>query len=153
MQAEDRCDRPKLRERLGERSSGKIQHVRTEEISRQCHRARPETLVQSNGEAEKKDRRQNERRTRDQTARQSGPPEEIVLREWRSQEVKKGQPDGADFGVPGSEGIEDATRPFDVRSEEHTSELQSLAYLVCRLLLEKKKQGSPPDSFRSLTDA
>src|SRR2546425_8178359 len=37
-------------------------------------------------------------------------------------------------------------RMFDVaspscpyRSEEHTSELQSLAYLVCRLLLEKKK--------------
>src|SRR2546425_6125749 len=26
-----------------------------------------------------------------------------------------------------------------LRSEEHTSELQSLAYLVCRLLLEKKK--------------
>src|SRR2546425_9383375 len=34
-----------------------------------------------------------------------------------------------------------------IRSEEHTSELQSLAYLVCRLLLEKKKksdaQGGP----------
>src|SRR2546425_761219 len=29
-----------------------------------------------------------------------------------------------------------------VRSEEHTSELQSLAYLVCRLLLEKKKRPS-----------
>src|SRR2546425_2541819 len=29
-----------------------------------------------------------------------------------------------------------------VRSEEHTSELQSLAYLVCRLLLEKKKKMS-----------
>src|SRR2546425_9036652 len=28
---------------------------------------------------------------------------------------------------------------FAHRSEEHTSELQSLAYLVCRLLLEKKK--------------
>src|SRR3989441_7015489 len=28
----------------------------------------------------------------------------------------------------------------DRRSEEHTSELQSLAYLVCRLLLEKKKK-------------
>src|SRR5687767_15254680 len=27
---------------------------------------------------------------------------------------------------------------IDERSEEHTSELQSLAYLVCRLLLEKK---------------
>src|SRR3989441_9645126 len=30
---------------------------------------------------------------------------------------------------------------LDHRSEEHTSELQSLAYLVCRLLLEKKKQN------------
>src|SRR2546423_540619 len=29
--------------------------------------------------------------------------------------------------------------PINPRSEEHTSELQSLAYLVCRLLLEKKK--------------
>src|SRR5205823_14966961 len=29
------------------------------------------------------------------------------------------------------------------RSEEHTSELQSLAYLVCRLLLEKKKRIRP----------
>src|SRR2546425_2792257 len=29
--------------------------------------------------------------------------------------------------------------PDQRRSEEHTSELQSLAYLVCRLLLEKKK--------------
>src|SRR3989441_3128392 len=31
-----------------------------------------------------------------------------------------------------------ALRHRDSRSEEHTSELQSLAYLVCRLLLEKK---------------
>src|SRR2546423_6103506 len=30
------------------------------------------------------------------------------------------------------------------RSEEHTSELQSLAYLVCRLLLEKKKKVTMP---------
>src|SRR2546425_8949615 len=30
--------------------------------------------------------------------------------------------------------------PGASRSEEHTSELQSLAYLVCRLLLEKKKK-------------
>src|SRR3712207_6930618 len=30
------------------------------------------------------------------------------------------------------------TFPTDVRSEEHTSELQSRQYLVCRLLLEKK---------------
>src|SRR3712207_7716956 len=30
---------------------------------------------------------------------------------------------------------------FDIRSEEHTSELQSRQYLVCRLLLEKKKNN------------
>src|SRR5205823_12760028 len=38
----------------------------------------------------------------------------------------------------------DAAAPLELcvfnRSEEHTSELQSLAYLVCRLLLEKKKK-------------
>src|SRR2546425_4949128 len=32
-----------------------------------------------------------------------------------------------------------ARQAIVARSEEHTSELQSLAYLVCRLLLEKKK--------------
>src|SRR2546425_5804955 len=32
------------------------------------------------------------------------------------------------------------------RSEEHTSELQSLAYLVCRLLLEKKKKKIPTET-------
>src|SRR2546425_6991422 len=32
-------------------------------------------------------------------------------------------------------------RRHEHRSEEHTSELQSLAYLVCRLLLEKKKKN------------
>src|SRR3989441_2043418 len=36
-----------------------------------------------------------------------------------------------------------------VRSEEHTSELQSLAYLVCRLLLAKKKRTAPRTSTRS----
>src|SRR2546425_1639327 len=38
------------------------------------------------------------------------------------------------LAVPARVSRENATR-----SEEHTSELQSLAYLVCRLLLEKKK--------------
>src|SRR2546425_6197092 len=38
-----------------------------------------------------------------------------------------------------------------LRSEEHTSELQSLAYLVCRLLLEKKKNDlEPADEFVNL---
>src|SRR3712207_9011256 len=34
------------------------------------------------------------------------------------------------------------------RSEEHTSELQSRQYLVCRLLLEKKKQPTIPNFFQ-----
>src|SRR3712207_8118565 len=33
-------------------------------------------------------------------------------------------------------------RNVDLRSEEHTSELQSRQYLVCRLLLEKKKKAT-----------
>src|SRR5437016_10293020 len=37
---------------------------------------------------------------------------------------------------------------IDIRSEEHTSELQSLTNLVCRLLLEKKKQNTRHDSAR-----
>src|SRR5687767_15688374 len=35
----------------------------------------------------------------------------------------------------------DIDQPRQFRSEEHTSELQSLAYLVCRLLLEKKNHN------------
>src|SRR5205823_9625752 len=57
----------------------------------------------------------------------------------------------ADGGLPVSERLSDEVISLPmhayldevtqdrVRSEEHTSELQSLAYLVCRLLLEKKK--------------
>src|SRR3712207_6949541 len=38
---------------------------------------------------------------------------------------------------------EEARRPWpQMRSEEHTSELQSRQYLVCRLLLEKKKKSN-----------
>src|SRR2546425_7136952 len=37
--------------------------------------------------------------------------------------------------------VEQLARVLGNRSEEHTSELQSLAYLVCRLLLEKKKKN------------
>src|SRR2546425_8619248 len=39
-----------------------------------------------------------------------------------------------------------------VRSEEHTSELQSLAYLVCRLLLEKKKKEHQPSNAPTTHD-
>src|SRR3712207_7205807 len=40
---------------------------------------------------------------------------------------------------PGGPLADDHQRAFRGRSEEHTSELQSRQYLVCRLLLEKKK--------------
>src|SRR3712207_6878245 len=40
---------------------------------------------------------------------------------------------------PGMEASGDSPVPVGRRSEEHTSELQSRQYLVCRLLLEKKK--------------
>src|SRR2546425_2971646 len=39
-----------------------------------------------------------------------------------------------------AEAAVEVMRIYNERSEEHTSELQSLAYLVCRLLLEKKKK-------------
>src|SRR2546425_7092906 len=41
--------------------------------------------------------------------------------------------------LPSEMALRPDVTPF-LRSEEHTSELQSLAYLVCRLLLEKKKE-------------
>src|SRR2546425_6489018 len=46
---------------------------------------------------------------------------------------------GALFGVGMAYSTMDGLAVSPMRSEEHTSELQSLAYLVCRLLLEKKK--------------
>src|SRR6266446_4886162 len=42
-----------------------------------------------------------------------------------------------------------AARRASARSEEHTSELQSPCNLVCRLLLEKKNNPSPPVSYQT----
>src|SRR2546425_2264784 len=61
---------------------------------------------------------------------------------FRSQERPPRQPPGERAQPETAQGdngrgIEPVKRR---RSEEHTSELQSLAYLVCRLLLEKKKK-------------
>src|SRR5437899_9842331 len=40
---------------------------------------------------------------------------------------------------------------ISMRSEEHTSELQSLRHLVCRLLLEKKKKNKKHNSHQEMT--
>src|SRR5687767_889288 len=53
-----------------------------------------------------------------------------VEKDWRLNERHYG-------GLTGLNKAETAAKHGDARSEEHTSELQSLAYLVCRLLLEK----------------
>src|SRR5271170_3599236 len=48
---------------------------------------------------------------------------------------------GAPTAAPCDRASASAARPGSVRSEEHTSELQSRVDLVCRLLLEKKKEN------------
>src|SRR3712207_7078428 len=59
---------------------------------------------------------------------------------FRSRVIAQAYPLGAHLGL--AVWCDDAAGPFQtapMRSEEHTSELQSRQYLVCRLLLEKKK--------------
>src|SRR3712207_7010658 len=52
------------------------------------------------------------------------------------------------LGIEGSEAVAQARDDVKAhRSEEHTSELQSRQYLVCRLLLEKKKKISSHQSL------
>src|SRR5437879_9336056 len=55
---------------------------------------------------------------------------------------RSGQPGQGEIGVGGREEVGRSHAAHDelARSEEHTSELQSPMYLVCRLLLEKKKR-------------
>src|SRR3712207_8766875 len=50
------------------------------------------------------------------------------------------RPGGGDLPVDGQRRHHQRQWPRPPRSEEHTSELQSRQYLVCRLLLEKKKK-------------
>src|SRR2546422_8342817 len=47
-------------------------------------------------------------------------------------------------------GREFASPSLDLRSEEHTSELQSRLHLVCRLLLEKKKKQQPERHWQTM---
>src|SRR3712207_7554814 len=58
-----------------------------------------------------------------------------------ARELERGREDRrVGLAHPGAGGGHDAVHG---RSEEHTSELQSRQYLVCRLLLEKKKNSMP----------
>src|SRR2546425_6715739 len=53
---------------------------------------------------------------------------------------------GLDVSLEVGNVVESIEVSAGARSEEHTSELQSLAYLVCRLLLEKKKKNIHTDT-------
>src|SRR3712207_7497404 len=68
---------------------------------------------------------------------------------FRSYDHLRGKLDGAPLEFAGERRLKNIERPVRTyrvrldgvqRSEEHTSELQSRQYLVCRLLLEKKKK-------------
>src|SRR5438270_10269648 len=63
---------------------------------------------------------------------------------WRSR---------AHAGAGTTAGGRDRRGPAVVRSEEHTSELQSQSNLVCRLLLEKKKKKKKQKQTRNTTKA
>src|SRR3989441_8436656 len=82
--------------------------------------------------------------------REARPPEHArpraerrLVESDRGRGLHRARPGGLHRRQPGAEHApprhRDRTRDHVRRSEEHTSELQSLAYLVCRLLLEKKK--------------
>src|SRR5260370_17588675 len=63
-----------------------------------------------------------------------------MLEEMRERERERGS------GTAGPKSTDEGTHAVDkgIRSEEHTSELQSHLNLVCRLLLEKKKKLTRP---------
>src|SRR3712207_7626627 len=81
-------------------------------------------------------------RSKEPCVRNCGPSAAARLSRWASEEDRR----GAGRGVLRSHGCGPRCVSAEVpedgsgsRSEEHTSELQSRQYLVCRLLLEKKK--------------
>src|SRR3712207_9015279 len=71
----------------------------------------------------------------DSAGRAEGVPGAAALRSVR---LHRRPARGPRVGCPGTGAVRRVPIPAYRRSEEHTSELQSRQYLVCRLLLEKK---------------
>src|SRR2546425_3785609 len=74
------------------------------------------------------------------TAFAYAPDGRIVYAVRRLMKTKRYDLQRDDISLQGLDGKRRRIVSGEKRSEEHTSELQSLAYLVCRLLLEKKKK-------------
>src|SRR2546425_812836 len=74
-----------------------------------------------------------------QTLEEGAEPEPALLLELQ-RDARRGVPGITELGDRIDVGAAAEAAVGEHRSEEHTSELQSLAYLVCRLLLEKKKK-------------
>src|SRR5262245_66268196 len=92
-------------------------------------RSRPDGARQGWWQARAKKRRANSRRTA---------AEEERRKRIQGLAQENSRSDGQERPV-GKHALSNPRRPRVSRSEEHTSELQSLRHLVCRLLLEKKK--------------
>src|SRR3989441_8567937 len=77
--------------------------------------------------------------------------ERVLLANVRTPETRRGDLAAQRAAVErGADGLRALAARYGwpaVRSEEHTSELQSLAYLVCRLLLEKKKTDNENETY------
>src|SRR3712207_8835383 len=73
--------------------------------------------------------------------RWGGQMEKTLIRQFQVEVERQCQ-----FAMIALQDIEEASANSDGRSEEHTSELQSRQYLVCRLLLEKKKNNKNHDT-------
>src|SRR5687767_15743960 len=73
-----------------------------------------------------------------------------TLRSWKGHRyLIEALPAGAHLVIVGDGPMRDVLEKMVLeRSEEHTSELQSLAYLVCRLMLEKKKNNTYYSIYR-----
>src|SRR5205823_14890697 len=69
-----------------------------------------------------------------------------LFEQWRERRLRVVLRDGRELAVQVTRQLlqhelgAELRQAYRERSEEHTSELQSLAYLVCRLLLEKKNE-------------
>src|SRR3712207_7820703 len=70
-------------------------------------------------------------------------PDTAALTAWTP--ILAAGPDGPAIKCPRKRGNSISIASRAIRSEEHTSELQSRQYLVCRLLLEKKKTTASYD--------